>query len=269
MSQGTLLGFALGVGLFVGAIIMSTEHFVMFVSAPSLIMVLGGTMASAFVSYRARYVWLALAGLYKILRAPRAGREYLQEEVGQMIEWGYLVRRDGLIALEQVISGLDPRDAYLSQSISLVATGYKPDEVRAMCTDMAEAEFERGNVESTVLRYMGGSAPAFGMIGTLIGLVIMLDNLEGQPGHIGKGLAVALITTLYGTLLARLVFLPAANKILQNHQIMRFRNGLMTEGFVMLAEERSPRYIRDKMNCFLDPKIQYDISDRESDPDEK
>lgn len=258
MSIGTLAGLVLGFGLFFGAIVMSTDNFWMFISIESLVMVLGGTIASTFISFRAHYVVLAFKDIYHIFLSPRAGREYLQAEVGQMIDWGYLVKREGLIALEGEISRME-NEPFLSQSVRMVVTGYTAEEIRVMLEEMAEAEHERGSVPARILKYMGGAAPAFGMIGTLVGLIIMLDNLSGDPGGIGRGLAVALITTLYGVLIARLVFIPASNKIQQNVDISRFRNQLMTEGFVMLSEERSPRYIQDKMNCFLDQEIQYDI----------
>lgn len=264
MSIETILGLLFGFGLFVGSIVMSSENIAIFVSFPSFIMVLGGTIASTFISFRSRYVWLAMVGIGKIFRAPRMGREYLSVEVAQMIDWGYLVRKEGLIALEKEIVEGDPDDVFLKQSIELVVTGYTSKEIRTMCTEMAEADFERQSVECSVLRYMGAAAPAFGMIGTLVGLVIMLDNLSGNATLIGKGMAVALITTLYGVLFARLVFLPAANKLQQNLEILKFRNFLMTEGFVMLADERSPRFIADWMNCFLDPEIQHSSGSAEN-----
>jgi chemotaxis protein MotA len=102
---------------------------------------------------------------------------------------------------------------------------------------------------------MASAAPAFGMIGTLVGLIIMLDSLSSDPNGIGAGLAVALLTTLYGVLFAKFLFQPAADKTLQREDIARFRNFLMMEGFVMLAEQRPPRYIRERINSFLDAEV--------------
>ena len=106
---------------------------------------------------------------------------------------------------------------------------------------------------------MGAAAPAFGMIGTLVGLIIMLDNMGGDPSSLGKGLAVALLTTLYGVLFSRIIFLPAATKILQREEIIRFRNYLIAEGLSLLADKKSPRYIQDRMNSYLDPAIHFNI----------
>jgi chemotaxis protein MotA len=117
-------------------------------------------------------------------------------------------------------------------------------------------------VQALILKNMAAAAPAFGMIGTLVGLVIMLESLATDPESLGPGLAVALLTTLYGVLFARLVFLPAASKVEQKEGITRFRNFLVTEGFSMLAEHKSPRFIQDRMNSFLDPSIHYTIDQR-------
>ena len=106
---------------------------------------------------------------------------------------------------------------------------------------------------------MGAAAPAFGMIGTLVGLIIMLDSMGGDPSSLGKGLAVALATTLYGVLFARLLLLPVADKVQQREQIVRFRNVLVAEGLSLLAERKNPRFIQDKMNSFLDPSIHFNI----------
>jgi chemotaxis protein MotA len=106
---------------------------------------------------------------------------------------------------------------------------------------------------------MGGACPAFGMVGTLIGLIIMLDKMGGDPAALGAGLAVALLTTLYGVLFARLIFLPAGAKIMQREQIVRFRNNMVAEGLVLLADRKSPRFIQDKMNSYLDPALHFNI----------
>ena len=123
----------------------------------------------------------------------------------------------------------------------------------------ADKTFERNLVPANILKGMGATAPAFGMIGTLVGLIIMLSSPGADPKDLGIGLAVALNTTLYGVLFARLILIPAASKLTQRQQIQRFRHELITEGLVMLAERRSPRYIADRMNSFLDPNIRFDI----------
>lgn len=103
------------------------------------------------------------------------------------------------------------------------------------------------------------------MIGTLIGLIVMLDSMGSDPSALGAGLAVALNTTLYGVLMARLFFVPAANKLQQRQEILRFRHELVVEGMALLAEKRSPRFIQDRMNSFLDPSIRFNIDQQMKD----
>lgn len=110
---------------------------------------------------------------------------------------------------------------------------------------------------------MGGTAPAFGMIGTLVGLVAVLQGMgaggDDMMEHIGKGMALALVTTLYGVVFARLMFLPAASKMQQKEEIEKFRNTMVVEGLIMLSEKKSPRFMQDRLNSFLDPSIHFNI----------
>ncbi len=106
---------------------------------------------------------------------------------------------------------------------------------------------------------MASNAPAFGMMATLVGLVIMLDNMGSDPSKLGPGMAVGLLGTLYGVLFARLILMPAAEKAHQRESIIRFRNMLVAEGLALLADRRNPRFIQDAMNSYLDPAIHFDI----------
>ena len=258
MSVGTILGFVMGIALFIGAIALSTDNFLVFLSLPSFILVIGGTFAASFISYEARYVLLSLRMIYRIIFSPTIGRNLLKSEVGRVIRWGYTVQKSGLAALESETGKLKNTDRFLAFGIDMVVTGYTGDEVREILNTTIETTFGRNTVQSGILRNMGSVCPAFGMIGTLVGLIIMLGNLD-DPSNLGPSLSIALVTTLYGVLFARLIFLPAATKIQQREEIVRFRNYLVAEGLALLAEQRSPRYIQDKMNSYLDPAIHFNI----------
>lgn len=169
------------------------------------------------------------------------------------------MQRNGFPALEAEAGKAVKGDRFLKFGIDMVISGYKGEEVREILETTVENTFERNAVQANILKAMAASAPAFGMIGTLVGLVIMLDKMGSDPTQLGPGLAVALLTTLYGILFARLIFLPAATKVLQREEIVRFRNHLVAEGMALLAERRNPRFIQDKMNSFLDPAIHFNI----------
>lgn len=259
MSINTLLGVLFGLGLVVAAVALDSSNPMVFLSASSAMMVLGGTLASAFISYEQRYVILALRDIARIFTPTRIGRNILNFEVGRIIRWGYIVQAKGPIALEQEVKKIKHEDPFIGFGIELLITGYTGKEVREIMMNAVETGFERATVQADILRYLGSTAPAFGMIGTLVGLVVMLESLGGDPRQMGKGLALALLTTLYGVLMARLIFMPAANKVRQREEIRRFRNHLVTEGLSLLADRKNPRYVQDTMNSFLDPRIHFDI----------
>lgn len=259
MSLGTIIGLVVALGLFFGSIVMSTDHFIIFLSGSSFIMVVGGTLASTFISYEPRYVLLSLKLIWRIIFSPKVGRNLLKSEVGRIIRWAYTVQKNGVPALEAEAMKATRGDKFLRFGVEMVISGYTGAEVREIMTNTIETTYGRNTVQVAILKAMASAAPAFGMIGTLVGLIIMLDNMGGDPSSLGQGLAVALLTTLYGVLFSRIVFLPAATKIEQREQIVRFRNFLLAEGLALLADKKSPRYIQDKMNSYLDPSIHFNI----------
>ena len=189
----------------------------------------------------------------------KVGRNILKAEVGRVIRWAYTVQKSGVPALESEAKKAVKGDKFLQFGIEMVISGYTGDEVREILANTIETTYGRNTVQVNILNAMAAAAPAFGMIGTLVGLIIMLDGMGGDPSQLGAGLAVALLTTLYGVIFSRMVFMPAATKIMQREQIVRFRNFLVAEGVALLADRKSPRYIQDKMNSYLDPAIHFDI----------
>ena len=259
MSFTTFIGVLLGFGLFAASVFLSTDNYWIFLNLPSIIMVLGGTLAATLISYELRYFMLALKSLGHVMITPKVGRYLLNFEVGRMIRWGYVLQSKGLPGLESEAKKARRDDPFLNFGIELLITGYPGENLRTILENTAETTFERNMIQVKVLRFMASTAPAFGMIGTLVGLMVMLDTMGSDPSQLGPGMAIALCTTLYGVLVARLVFMPAANKIQQRQEIVRFRNYLLVEGFSMLADKKSPRYIQDSMNSYLDPAIHFDI----------
>ena len=259
MSIATLLGVIGAFGLFFGAIVLSTDHYVIFFHIPSFVMVFGGTLAATFISYEPRYVMLSLKLIGRVLFTPKIGRNILKAEVGRIIRWAYIVQKAGPPALEKEAEKAVKGDRFLRFGVEMVVSGYSGTDVREILNNQIESTFGRNTVQVSILKAMSGTSPAFGMIGTLVGLIIMLDKMGEDPGALGPGLAVALLTTLYGVIFARLIYLPASNKIMQREQILRFRNYLIAEGLVLLADRKSPRFIQDKMNSFLDPSIHFNI----------
>jgi chemotaxis protein MotA len=255
VSFPTLIGFFAGVLLLVGAVAMTADNIWTFFSISSMLIVAGGTIAAAFISYEARYVRLAFTEMALLVFRPAAGRADLPAVTSRIVDWGRVVKQGGLVALERQIKDVKKPDPFLLYGVDLLIAGYKPEELRDMLDNVVDTTFQRQMVPVGVLKMMGNAAPAFGMVGTLIGLIVMLEGMGGDAAAMGMGLAVALVTTLYGVLLSRLVLLPAASKAQQRNEISRFKNDLLAEGFVLLAEQRSPQFISDRMNGYLDPSI--------------
>ncbi len=259
MSIGTLVGFLGGFGLIIGSILMSTDKAGVFINIPSLIMVLGGTFAAAFISSEAKHCIAAFKKAIACFSNDSNANAILKNEVGRIVRWGYIVQKNGLQGLEGDSAEVAKKDKFLGYGIDLVVTGYTGQEVRDILADTIDMAGDRVKKKTDVLKKLGGDSPAFGMIGTLIGLIIMLGNMGGDPSAIGPGMAVALITTLYGVGFARLVFIPLATKSSQREDLAQYKRLLITEGLGLLADRKSPRYIQDKMNSFLDTDNQYSI----------
>ncbi len=259
MSIATIVGFLGAMGLFLGAIVTATDDYGIFVSLSSFIMVFGGTLAATFISYEPRYVIMSFKVMAKIFGSPGIGRGVLKAEVGRIIKWAYAVQKNGIPGLETEAKKAVRGDKFLKFGVDMVISGYTGDEVRECLNNTIEGSFGRNTVLVDIIKKMGAAAPAFGMIGTLVGLIIMLGSMGGDPSSLGAGLAVALCTTLYGVIFSQIVFLPSATKIMQREQIIRFRNYLVAEGLVLLADKKSPRFIQDRMNSYLDPAIHFDI----------
>ena len=253
-ARAPVMGAAFGLLLVLGSIVMSAHGFMAFFSVEGLMVVVGGVMAVAFMSFQASDVQKALRAISNMLKESPITHEDLHRDTMNIIKWGGLVKKKGMRALEASIgeSGID--DTFVMYGLNMVVSEYTPEEVRAMMETAADACYERDSIPVDILEAMASHAPAFGMVGTLVGMVTMLCHLNGDIIGIGSNLAIAFLSTLYGVVSARMVYVPAASKLRQEVEKSRFRNQLITEGMVMLVNNKSPMYIRDRLNSFLRPE---------------
>lgn len=259
MSLAALLGALLGVFMIVSTIVLSTDKYALFLNWHAFMMVGGGTIAMSYMGYQATYVNIAFKSIGWMFVKPKSSRESLNTEIMRLIKWSYLVQKKGLPALEGEIKSVPSSDAIVSYCLGLVVSNHSPPELRSMMEVAVESEFERRTIPVEILKNMAGACPAFGMVGTLLGLVVMLQEFGSDMSKIGQGMSLALVATLYGVVFARLIFLPAALKLQQKEEIERFRNYMMLEGLIMLAEKKGPRYMQDKLNSFLDPEKHFNL----------
>ncbi|WP_260997284.1 motility protein A [Thalassolituus hydrocarboniclasticus] len=262
-SFSTLIGFCAGISLFAFAIVSSTDHHQIFMSLSSLALVLGSTLAASLISYSSGDVLIAMRSMVQTFFHTPTSQKHLRTLVSRFVDWSNLYRQGGISALEQSLNKEESKDEYLCHAMELIGSGYKNHEIRIMLSDAMDATWQRHTLESKVLNTMATYAPGFGMVGTIIGLIIMLDNLNGDMAGLGQGLALALITTLYGVVLANLFFKPAANQVTEKQEALYYRHQLITEGFVMLAEKRDALFIQDRLNAFLKPSVRLQLADEE------
>ncbi|NCP84593.1 MAG: flagellar motor protein MotA [Bacteroidetes bacterium] len=259
ISLTTILGFISGFGLFMLAIVTNTDNYLMFLSFSSFIMVIGGTLASAMVSFSGSYVIRAFKELFSVIVPQNINTTSLYHDVALLIQWSKVLQRGDIRDLEKLIDEAKIEDSFMKYATNILVSGYSSDELRPMLTDAIETRYERNMVITYIIKTMGNYAPAFGMIGTLVGLIIMLDNLGANPDSIGSGMALALMTTLYGVLFSQLILKPGAEKTREKQQILRYRDFMVMEGLVMLNDRKSAIAVQDRLNSFLDPKSHFDI----------
>jgi chemotaxis protein MotA len=263
VSLSTILGSLFGFGLFFASIISLTDNVDIFLNLHGAMIVFGGTIAYAYMSFQARYVTSAFLAIRWMLNKPSATREGLHKDINQMVVWARAMSKGGVLELENEINASKIKDPLMKYCTNLVIMDYKAEDLRVMLETAVEAEFERVTEPVRVLKSMASAAPAFGMIGTLVGMVVMMQGLGENLTDIGAGLATALLATLYAVASARLILLPAGEKLQQKEEIQRFRNYLILEGLVMLGEKRSPRYVQDRLNSFLEPSLHIAVEQRQ------
>ena len=169
------------------------------------------------------------------------------------------VKQHGIAVLEDKTEDPKYANTFDRYALTIVTAGYTEKEFRYMLENFIQAEYDRNSVPASILQSAATFAPAFGMIGTLIGLIVMLDGLGGDPAKLGSGLALALNTTLYGVLAANLFFKPISNKITLNNQSILYRNSMLMEGYILIAQDQDPLLIQDRLNSFLDINKQFDL----------
>ena len=263
MSLSSLLGVIFGLVLVVGSIAFATSNPLIYLQLHAFLIVFGGSVAAAFMGYHSRDVFTAFKAILWMVKKPKSTREGLNPEIMRLIRWSYLVQQKGLPALENEIKTVSVGDPIVRYCMELVVTNHSPLELRTMMITAVESDFEHKTTAVPVLRNMGASAPSFGMIGTLVGLIAILNQMgsgaKDLPAVIGGGMSLALVATLYGVFFARMVFIPAANKLYQKQETDRFRNLMVVEGLTMLAEKKSPRFMQDRLNSFLEPQNHFNI----------
>lgn len=246
MDIATILGFVLGFGMIFGSIIVG-NGLGFFIDPVSLMIVVGGTIGATLVAYPMADVTKTLSAISKALFYKEMS---IVELVPQMVEYAKVARRDGVLALENVAG--DTEDPFMQQGIQLVVDGTEPELTRQIMEVEIEKIGGRHKTGSNVLESMGNYSPAMGMLGTLIGLIFMLQSLD-DPSTIGPKMSIALITTFYGALLANLIFIPLAEKLKKRSSEELLYKEMIMAGILSIQSGDVPRIVEQKLNTFLPP----------------
>ncbi|MBU1229599.1 MAG: MotA/TolQ/ExbB proton channel family protein [Proteobacteria bacterium] len=244
MDFATLLGLITGLALVVTAIFMGGDMSI-FVDLPSFMIVFGGTFGTIFVAFPFEEVSQALKAVFKAFASRKV---QVREVVATMVKIADISRREGLIALENVKT----ENMVLKKACQLIADNADPGLIHSTLSIEISSMKRRHKVGEEVFKRLGSLAPSFGMIGTLIGLVQMLANLA-DPKSIGPAMAVAIITTFYGTILATVIFLPIATKLRARTLQEEVHLAVIFEGAKSILENNNPLLVSEKLSSFLAP----------------
>ena len=254
MDLTTVIGFLIAWILVIGG--MATGGNIgAYYDAPSILITIGGTFGAVIMSYPAD----TLRAVPKIMKSAfTSGEPNLLAMVQTIVSFAEKARREGLLALESDVGDLD--DEFLKKSIHLVVDGTDPELVKAILDTEIGILEDRHSANKAIFDTAAELGPAYGMIGTLIGLIAMLGNLQ-DVSALGPGMAVALITTMYGSMLANMVCIPMSKKLAVRSSQEIVSMELMVEGILAIQAGENPRIVEEKLKVFLSPKLRKNLED--------
>lgn len=245
MDKATLIGLVLGFTAIIGGQVLEGGSLHSIMQFTAAVIVLGGTFGAVFVSYPFQDVMEGFRGVRKVLKEPPQDPFQI---IQQIITYANKARREGILSLEKEIKNI--RDPFLAKALTMSVDGIEPHVIREAMESELEYLNEYGKVSSKVWRAAGGYAPTIGILGAVLGLIHVMENLS-DPSKLGAGIAVAFVATVYGVGSANLLFLPMATKLeVRNRQVM-ILNEMILEGVVALSTGENPRLIEEKLTSFL------------------
>jgi chemotaxis protein MotA len=246
MDFSTFFGILLGAALLGLSVVMAQgSAYHVFVDIPSLLVVFGGTCAAVMICFP----WRSLGGFLQAFRQVFVNRPpHFAGILREIVALAEIARQDGMLALEKRVSGLS--HPFLARAIQMAVDGTRADILEDVLRTEIEALAMRQKIDRSLIEQLGRFAPAFGMIGTLVGLIVMLGNLS-SPESFAPGMAMALITTLYGAIIANLFCLPFAEKLQFLSRQERMGMEIMLRGVLAIQAGDNPRVIEQRLSSFL------------------
>jgi chemotaxis protein MotA len=253
LDLSTIFGLIAGVCLLaIGILITPGADMMLFVSPASAFITIGGSICAVFVTF-------PIGDLKSVGKVLKMAFKYEKATPNVLIKdfrrYADIARRDGILALENVTQ--EVRDPFMIRGIQLAVDGTDPEVIQSMMLTELDYIHDRHLRGIKIMKQLAVYAPAFGMIGTLIGLVIMLANLE-DPSMIGPSMAVAMITTLYGAVVTNLFATPIAEKLGVRNNEERLIKELIIKGVMSIQSGDNPRIVEQKLKIFIPPRFRED-----------
>ena len=241
----TLIGVIIGFAAIIGGNFLEGGHIDALLNGPAAIIVLGGTIGAAVLQTPKNVLLKSLSIFIWIIKPPSQNFSEIQK---QIIKWGEVSRKNGLLGLENLAS--NNKDPFIKKGLQLLIDGKEPDQIRAVL-ELELCSTEQNNIDaSKVYEAMGGYAPTIGIIGAVMGLIHVMGNLS-DPSMLGGGIAVAFVATIYGVGIANLFLIPVANKLQAYSRNESQLKEMIIEGLISIAEGEHPRNIAEKLNGFF------------------
>ncbi len=247
MDIATLVGVISSFGLVLIAIFMGSG-LGLFINAPSLMIVVGGTIGTTMINYPLKDVIGVIGVAKNALFTQKSDTDLL---IKRLMAFSTKSRKEGILALESEIKNVD--DAFLAKGVQLSIDGLEPAEISNLLEIEMDFIKSRHQLGAEVFTTMGTYAPAMGMIGTLIGLVQMLQSMD-DPSSIGPAMAVALLTTFYGSVMANIICMPIAGKLRTRSKEELLTKEMTVTGIISLSNGDNPRILEQKLHAFVSPK---------------
>lgn len=246
MDLGTIIGLFLITILLFGAMMMGVGVQA-YIDFPSLLITVGGSICALFIAFKLEN----MRNIFKYLGIAFKPHQYnIPALIKTIVEYAIKARRDGILSLEQNVN--QEENDFLRKGLSMAVDGSEPDSIRELLEIDMEQSLNRHNSNAEIFDTWAAFAGAYGMLGTLIGLVAMLMNMS-DPSSIGPAMAVALITTFYGSLIGNVIGSPIANILKIRAQDEALMKLLVIEGIISIQAGDNPRVLETKLLSFLPP----------------
>ena len=248
MDLGTILGLVLGVFCLVISIIIGEGEIMSYVHLPSAFITIGGGICSTLISFRLK----DLIGVLKVTKKIFTDKvSSAHETIAMLVKLSEKTRREGLLSIEPELEQME--DPFIKQSLQLVVDGIESETIKDFMDTEIENMQSRHNKGQSIFTMMGNIFPAWGMIGTLLGLINLLLKLE-DPAQIGPSMSVALVTTFYGSILANFICIPIAGKLKMKSDEEVHQKEMIAEAVISIQAGENPKMLEQKLKIFLTPE---------------